>query len=144
MKFGVNHLTPLFELNTEVVRQLAVYYRIRSICANKLTGQNHMNLCISCRKVSIWIRTLLLFCLFPKFLSGEQRPFYQTLLLNSAQIVIILKQNYKNRILLMHQHHFEELCIADLKISPYIQIHIKVIPWKFRILNHKNSRVIHP
>ena len=33
---------------------------------------------------------------------------------------------------------------VDLKISPYIVIAIKVISWKFRILNPKNSWVIHP
>ena len=32
---------------------------------------------------------------------------------------------------------------AVLKISLYTQIHIKIIPLKFRILNRKNSRVIH-
>ena len=32
---------------------------------------------------------------------------------------------------------------ADLKISLYIQIHIKIIPRKFSILNRKNSRVFH-
>ena len=31
-----------------------------------------------------------------------------------------------------------------LKISLYILIHLKIIPWKFRVLNRKNSRVIHP
>ena len=30
----------------------------------------------------------------------------------------------------------------DLKISLYI--HVKTIPWKFRIFNRKNSGVIHP
>ena len=34
--------------------------------------------------------------------------------------------------------------IAVLNISLHIQIHIKIIPLKFRILNRKNSRVIHP
>ena len=28
---------------------------------------------------------------------------------------------------------------ADLKISVYVYVHIKTIPWKFRILNPKNS-----
>ena len=32
---------------------------------------------------------------------------------------------------------------VDLKISLYIQIHIIILPWKCRILNRKNSRVIH-
>ena len=32
---------------------------------------------------------------------------------------------------------------ADLKISLYILNHIKMIPWKFCILNRKNSRVIY-
>ena len=40
--------------------------------------------------------------------------------------------------------YVDHLINADLKISLYIQIHIKIIPWKFRILNRKNSRVIHP
>ena len=31
---------------------------------------------------------------------------------------------------------------ADLKISLYACVHIKAIPWKFRILKPKNSRVI--
>ena len=31
---------------------------------------------------------------------------------------------------------------ADLKISLYVCVHIKKLPWKFRILNPKNSRVI--
>ena len=29
-----------------------------------------------------------------------------------------------------------------MKISLYVLVHVKIIPWKFRILNHKNSRVI--
>ena len=33
--------------------------------------------------------------------------------------------------------------LADLKISPYIQIHIKIEPWKFCILNRKNYQVIY-
>ena len=32
---------------------------------------------------------------------------------------------------------------AEMKISLYIQIHIKIIRSKFRILDRKNSRVIH-
>ena len=32
---------------------------------------------------------------------------------------------------------------TGLKIFPYIQIRLKIIPWKFSILNPKNSRVIH-
>ena len=32
--------------------------------------------------------------------------------------------------------------IADLKISLVIHVDIKMIPWKFRILNSKNSGVI--
>ena len=31
-----------------------------------------------------------------------------------------------------------------MKISPYVCAHIKIMPWKFRILNPKNSRVIRP
>ena len=31
-----------------------------------------------------------------------------------------------------------------MKISLYVRIHIKTIPWKFCILNPKNSRVIYP
>ena len=31
---------------------------------------------------------------------------------------------------------------ADLEISLYVAIHIKIIFWKFFILNPKNSRVI--
>ena len=33
---------------------------------------------------------------------------------------------------------------ADLKISLYVCVHIKTIPWKFRILNPENSRVVCP
>ena len=33
---------------------------------------------------------------------------------------------------------------ADLKISLYVCVQIKIVPWKFRILNYKNSRVIFP
>ena len=33
---------------------------------------------------------------------------------------------------------------AHLKISLYACVHIKTIPWKFRILNLKNSWVIYP
>ena len=33
---------------------------------------------------------------------------------------------------------------ADLKISLYILNHVKVIQWKFRNPNRKNSRVIYP
>ena len=31
---------------------------------------------------------------------------------------------------------------ADLKISLHVLVHIKILPWKFRFLNPKNSRVI--
>ena len=31
---------------------------------------------------------------------------------------------------------------ADLKISLYVLVYIKTLPWKFGILNPKNSRVI--
>ena len=33
---------------------------------------------------------------------------------------------------------------ANLNISLYVLIYIKMLPWKFRILNPKNRRVIHP
>ena len=33
---------------------------------------------------------------------------------------------------------------ADLKISLHIQIYLKIAPWKFRIFNRKNFRVINP
>ena len=33
---------------------------------------------------------------------------------------------------------------ADLKFALYVQVHIKVISWKFIILNRKNSGVIPP
>ena len=33
---------------------------------------------------------------------------------------------------------------TDLKISLYIWVHIKTIPWKFRFLNPNNSRIICP
>ena len=33
---------------------------------------------------------------------------------------------------------------VDLKISLYVRVYIKTIPWKFRILNPKSSRVIYP
>ena len=59
LKFGNNYLTPMFELNTKVIKKLTVYCRTRSISANKLTVQIYMNLHISCSKVSILIRTLL-------------------------------------------------------------------------------------
>ena len=32
---------------------------------------------------------------------------------------------------------------ADLKISLYVRVHIKLIPWKFRLLNPENSEVIY-
>ena len=34
--------------------------------------------------------------------------------------------------------------LADFKISLYIVTHINIIPWKFRILDCKNSPGIHP
>ena len=33
---------------------------------------------------------------------------------------------------------------ADLKMSLYVRVHIKMIPWKIRILNPRNSRVMYP
>ena len=33
---------------------------------------------------------------------------------------------------------------ANLKTSLHVIIYIKILPWKFRILNPKNRRVIHP
>ena len=33
---------------------------------------------------------------------------------------------------------------ADLKISLYIQIFVKIIPWEFSIFNCNHSRDIHP
>ena len=31
---------------------------------------------------------------------------------------------------------------ADLKISVYVRVHMKTIPWKFHILDPKSSRVM--
>ena len=31
-----------------------------------------------------------------------------------------------------------------MKISIYVPVHIKILPWKFCILNPMNSRVIYP
>ena len=39
---------------------------------------------------------------------------------------------------------FQRYTNADLKISRYARVHIKIKHWKFRILNHWNSRVIDP
>ena len=33
---------------------------------------------------------------------------------------------------------------ADLKISLYVRVHIKLVLWKFHILNPKNSQAICP
>ena len=33
---------------------------------------------------------------------------------------------------------------ADLKMSPYVRVHIKILSRKFRILNARDSRVIYP
>ena len=32
---------------------------------------------------------------------------------------------------------------ADLKIFLFVSVHKNIVPWKFRILNPKNSRVIY-
>ena len=42
-----------------------------------------------------------------------------------------------------HISHFV-LMFLLFKISLYALLHIKIIPWKFDILNPKNSRVIRP
>ena len=41
------------------------------------------------------------------------------------------------------QYNSWRYTIADLKISLYACVQIKAIPWKFRILKPKNSRVIY-
>ena len=38
---------------------------------------------------------------------------------------------------------FQRYTNADLKLSSYVRVPMKIIPWKFRILNRKNSRVIY-
>ena len=38
--------------------------------------------------------------------------------------------------------NFSSYTNADLKISLYVCIRVKIIPWKFRILNAKNARII--
>ena len=52
----------------------------------------------------------------------------------------IQSYGYCNHVSLLSQRYTN----ADLKISLYVSVHIKTIPWKFRILNPKNSRVIYP
>ena len=52
--------------------------------------------------------------------------------------------DFDNGLTLKIEYLYVEDRGADLKISLYVCIHVKTIPWKFRILNPKNSRVIYP
>ena len=45
---------------------------------------------------------------------------------------------------LVPKHHKQSSPKADLKTSPYVTVHIKIITWKFHILSPKESRVTHP
>ena len=41
------------------------------------------------------------------------------------------------------KYNFKGILMQIWKSRPYIQIHIKIIPWQFRIVNRKISPVIH-
>ena len=59
---------------------------------------------------------------------------------------IVLEENQKQNMFLsisILKMIAERYTNADLKISLYIQIYIKIIPRKFCIFNRTNSRVIH-
>ena len=51
---------------------------------------------------------------------------------------------FSNAKFLLHFTVFKGTLSADLKICLKVCVHMKIIPWKFRIFNPKNSRVICP
>ena len=53
-------------------------------------------------------------------------------------------KNNKSEINTFKFHLFMLKVHADLKISLYVQIHLKIISWKFCILNSYKSQVIYP
>ena len=56
----------------------------------------------------------------------------------------IVRVNYKNANNYANNYNKLKIHYADMKIFLYVCVYIKTIPWKFRILNPKNSRVICP
>ena len=52
--------------------------------------------------------------------------------------------NLKNIYSFVYYNFIERYTNVDLKILIFVLIHKKVIPWNFRILNPKNTGVIHP
>ena len=53
---------------------------------------------------------------------------------NSAANHVFIHYNWLCAVILRYTN-------ADLKNSLYVRVHLKTIPWKFCILNPKNSRV---
>ena len=53
-------------------------------------------------------------------------------------------ENYVTFVTEFSCHSLYRYTNAGLKISVYVRIHIKTIPWKLCILNPKNSQVICP
>ena len=58
-------------------------------------------------------------------------------------LLYVLFLNWKFTVA-VSQRNPQRYTSTDLNISLYVWLHIKTIPWKFRILKPKNSRVIYP
>ena len=54
-----------------------------------------------------------------------------------------LRKCFVNEHIRRHEY-IKYITHANFNISLYVLIYIKMLPWKFRILNPKNRRVIHP
>ena len=82
--------------------------------------------------------------IFPRFFFTWQRIYpdfsYPELLL----LFPIYLQNLLLPFFFMYFKHFQRYTNADLKISLYVLIHIKIISWNFFFPDPKNSWVIHP
>ena len=68
------------------------------------------------------------------FKSKSETPIYH-------HIAVVLALGKQHKTLLSN---FFTKQYANLKISLYVRVHIKIIPRKFCILNPRNSRVTYP
>ena len=78
-------------------------------------------------------------------IAKEQKSFlvHQSCGIASSSLIISIFSVYlQNSNILRKSCCFQRYSNADLKISICVCIYIKTIPWKFPILNPKNSRVI--
>ena len=93
-------------------------------------------------------------CPFKSTISGAVYSFLINYLKNTCEVVKVYQSNRLETISCMvNQIRFQSsfsrklsktYTKGDLKISLYVRVHSKTIPWKFCFLNPKNSRVYYP